>query len=53
LRFYPRRIFESATSLLQWMKLARRSRKISRKVVAENDGAAYSDEALTPDPLEK
>jgi hypothetical protein len=49
LKFYPRRIVESATSLLQWMKLARRYRKIRREVMAEGDGAAYSDEALTPD----
>jgi hypothetical protein len=48
-RFYPRRIFESATSLLQWMKLARRYRKIRRQVKAEGNGAAYSDEALTPE----
>ena len=47
--FYPRRIFESATSLLQWMKLARRYRKIRREVMAEEADAAYSDEALTPD----
>ena len=47
LLFHLRRAFESATNLLQWMKLGRRYRRIRREVMAE--GAAYSDEALTTD----
>jgi len=47
LLFHLRRAFESATNLLQWVKLGRRLRRIRREVTAE--GAVYRDEALAPE----
>jgi radical SAM superfamily enzyme YgiQ (UPF0313 family) len=48
LLFYPRRAFESATVLLQWLKLVRRYRRIMAGVLADSEGTAYTDHALAP-----
>jgi radical SAM superfamily enzyme YgiQ (UPF0313 family) len=48
LLFYPRRAFESAMVLLQWLKLVRRYRRIMAGVLADSEGMAYTDHALAP-----
>jgi pyruvate-formate lyase-activating enzyme len=44
--FYPRRGMELAGAALAWLLLVRRYRAIMRKVLADANAAAYSDQAL-------
>jgi hypothetical protein len=46
--FYPRRAWEFATNVAQWLTLLRRYYGLRRKVKTDPHAAAYVDEAMTP-----
>ena len=46
--FYPRRVVEQAMTIGRWLALAHRYRSIMKRVVADPNGKAYTDEALRP-----
>jgi hypothetical protein len=46
--FYPRRALESAVTAWRWINLMRHYRAIMRRVLASENAAQYTDEALQP-----
>jgi len=46
--FYPRRAWEFASSLVAWLRVLRRYRRILRRIQADPATASYVDDALRP-----
>jgi hypothetical protein len=46
--FYPRRVWEAASTTAQWISRFQKYRKMRKRITADLAGKAYMDEALAP-----